>query len=76
MPPHLRDAHYAGRARSSATARATSTRTTIRDGVAAQQYPPDALVGRDYYPPTDHGAEAAVAERLAKIEELLGRDTP
>ncbi len=30
-----------------------------------QQHLPDQLVGRSYYQPTDHGAEAKIAERLA-----------
>ena len=42
-------------------------------GIAAQQYLPDELVEARYYSPTDHGAEAALAARLARIEELLGR---
>ena len=31
-----------------------------------QQYPPDELVGRDYYEPADRGAERHLAERLAE----------
>ena len=30
---------------------------------------------REYYRPTDHGAEAALADRLQRIEELLGSRT-
>ena len=41
--------------------------------MAAQQYLPDVLVGAEYYQPTDHGAEGALAERLRRINELLGR---
>ena len=36
-----------------ATRRATSTRHDDPDGVVPQQYPPDELVGVDYYRPTD-----------------------
>ena len=43
-------------------------------GIAAQQYLPDELVDAAYYTPTDHGAEAALGQRLTKINELLGRD--
>ena len=59
--------------RRTGTGRPTSTPTIIPHGIAEQQYLPDELAGADYYRPTDHGAEAAIAERLAKINELLGR---
>ena len=75
VPPHLRDAHYAG-AKRTGTGRATATPTTSPHGVAAQQYLPDELVGAEYYQPTDHGAEAALADRLRRINELLGRPEP
>jgi putative ATPase len=42
-------------------------------GVAAQQYLPDELAGARYYRPSGHGAEAELAERLARIETLLTR---
>ena len=38
-----------------------------------QQYPPDALVGRDYYQPTTRGAEGPIAARLAKLRAILRR---
>ncbi len=41
------------------------------DAVVEQQHLPDSLAGRRYYKPTDHGAEAAVAERLRAIRERL-----
>jgi len=44
--------------------------------VAAQQYLPDDLVDARYYQPSEHGNEAALAERLATIERLLGRRPP
>jgi putative ATPase len=40
-------------------------------GVVPQQYPPDDLVGRDYYRPTDHGFEAQVRERLARLRRIV-----
>jgi putative ATPase len=40
-------------------------------GVAPQQYLPDELAGARYYQPTDHGNEAALAERLEVLEQLL-----
>ena len=35
--------------------------------MVAQQYPPDAVVGRDYYRPSEHGAERGTAERLDRL---------
>ena len=43
------------------------------DGVLPQQYPPDALVGRDYYHPTARGAEGPIAARLAKLRAIIRR---
>ena len=37
----------------------------------AQQYPPDELVGRDYYRPTGYGAERAVAERVPRLRRTI-----
>jgi putative ATPase len=49
----------------------------VTDGVVRQQYPPDELVGRDYYQPTLRGAERAVAERLPKLRAAVrGTDQP
>jgi len=45
------------------------------DAIVEQQYLPDSLVGHRYYEPTEHGAEAAVAERLRAIRaELADRN--
>ncbi|MDR3201806.1 MAG: replication-associated recombination protein A [Bifidobacteriaceae bacterium] len=73
VPPHLRDAHYAG-----------AGRLGHGDGyryahdsphaIAAQVYLPEALAGRRYYAPTDRGYERQVGDRLAKIRPLLGRE--
>ena len=43
------------------------------DGVVPQQYPPDALVGRDYYRPTNRGVEAQLASRVAKLRAIIRR---
>ena len=40
-------------------------------GVAAQQYPPDAVLPRTYYRPTRHGAEARLAELWEKLRALV-----
>ncbi len=75
VPAHLRDAHYAG-AKKIGHGKGYQYAHDHPHGIAAQQYLPDELVDVRYYTPTDHGAEAAVAARLTKINELLGRDTP
>ncbi|HLU60592.1 MAG TPA: replication-associated recombination protein A [Pseudonocardia sp.] len=70
VPPHLRDGHYAGAQK---LGNAVGYRYPHDDpgGVLAQQYPPDGLVGRDYYRPTTHGAERALAERLPKLRRVV-----
>lgn len=42
------------------------------EGVVAAQYAPDPLIGKQYYRPTAHGAEARVAKALERIREILG----
>jgi putative ATPase len=70
VPPHLRDGHYAGAAR---LGNAVGYRYPHDDpdGVLAQQYPPDELVGRDYYHPTTHGAERTLAERVPRLRRAV-----
>ena len=67
VPTHLRDGyrgHQAGQ------------RDGLRvphddlDGVVPQQYPPDELVGVDYYRPTSHGAEREIATRLDRLRAI------
>ncbi len=70
VPPHLRDGHYAGAQK---LGHAIGYRHPLKDpgGVITQQYPPDELVGRDYYEPTNHGAERTLAERLPKLRRAV-----
>ena len=70
VPPHLRDGHYAGAAR---LGNAIGYRYPhgVPDGVLTQQYPPDELVGRDYYQPAGRGAERALAERVPKLRRVI-----
>jgi putative ATPase len=70
VPRHLRDAHYAG-ARGLGHGNGYQYPHDDPRGVATQQYPPDELVGRDYYQPTRHGAERAVAERLPRLRGIV-----
>ncbi|OBF07593.1 AAA family ATPase [Mycobacterium sp. ACS4054] len=70
VPPHLRDGHYSGAA---ALGHAQGYRYSHDqpDGVAAQQYPPDELVGTDYYRPTGRGAERELAGRLERLRAII-----
>jgi len=45
-------------------------------GVSPQQYPPDGLVGRDYYQPSPHGVERSIADRLPKLRRLIRGGLP
>lgn len=73
VPPHLRDAHYSG-AQQLGHGKGYKYAHDFPHGVAAQQYLPDELADARYYQPTDNGNEAAIAERLSVLRDLLGRD--
>jgi putative ATPase len=70
VPRHLRDASYATAAR---LGHGKGYQYPHNDpaGVLEQQYAPDSLVGRRYYLPTTHGAEARVTERSDRIRAIL-----
>jgi putative ATPase len=70
VPPHLRDGHYSG-AQKLGNAFGYKYAHDAPGGVAAQQYPPDELVGVDYYQPTTHGAEREIATRLDKLRAII-----
>ncbi|MGL4304798.1 MAG: replication-associated recombination protein A [Mycobacteriaceae bacterium] len=72
VPPHLRDGHYAGAA-GLGNAVGYQYPHDSPDGVLAQQYPPDELIGTDYYHPTEHGVERELAQRLAKLRRIVRR---
>jgi putative ATPase len=63
VPGHLRDAHYQG-ARQLGHGAGYDYPHDDERGWVAQQYRPDHLEGRQYYEPSEHGAEALVAARL------------
>jgi putative ATPase len=76
VPPHLRDGHYAGAAKLG-NGQGYRYPHDVAEGVLTQQYPPDELVGRDYYQPTQRGAERVIAERVPKLRRVIrGGDTP
>jgi putative ATPase len=70
VPKHLRDSHYSG---SKGLGHGKGYRYPHDDprGVVTQQYPPDELVGVDYYQPGELGAERPVAERLPKLRRVI-----
>ena len=70
VPPHLRDSHYAGAA-TLAHGQGYVYPHNDAAGIVAQQYAPDRLAGRQYYHPSNHGAERTTAERLARIRAAL-----
>ncbi len=70
VPPHLRDGHYAGAA-GLGNAQGYKYPHDHPDGVLAQQYPPDDLVGTDYYQPTDHGYEREIGPRVMKLRRIV-----
>jgi putative ATPase len=71
VPPHLRDAHYRGATRLG-HGKGYVYPHDVEEGVAAQQYAPDAIAGRQYYQPSRHGAEARYADRSERIRAILG----
>jgi putative ATPase len=75
VPAHLRDAHYAGAAK---LGHGQGYRYAHDDprGVVEQQYPPDGVVGRHYYTPTDRGVERELGARLARLRAILPARPP
>ena len=70
VPPALRDSHYPGASKLS-HGRGYVYPHDRPEGVAAQQYPPDELVGRDYYEPAPRGVEAALVDRVARLRAAI-----
>jgi putative ATPase len=70
VPAALRDAHYPG-AKRLHHGRGYRYPHDFPGGVVEQQYPPDEVVGRDYYRPSDRGAERAATERLATLRATV-----
>ena len=70
VPVHLRDAHYPGASRLGHGGGYVYPHD-LPGAVAAQQYAPDPVAGRDYYQPTGHGQEARLVDLLARLRGLL-----
>src|SRR4051794_37721921 len=70
VPPHLRDAHYAGAKKigHGATYKYSHDQPF---GIAEQQYAPDTVLDREYYRPTELGAEAAVKQRWERVRRII-----
>ena len=72
VPAALRDGHYSGAARLG-HAQGYRYPHDDPDGVVPQQYPPDELIGVDYYRPGRHGVEREIAGRLDKLRAIIRR---
>jgi putative ATPase len=70
VPAPLRDGHYPG-AKRLGNAQRYVYPPDLPESVATQQYPPDELVGRDYYQPSARGAERSIAERVSKLRGII-----
>ncbi len=70
VPPALRDAHYGGAGKVGSGIGYVYPHDEP-GGVAAQQYPPDAVLPRTYYRPTRYGAEARLADLWDKLRSLV-----
>jgi putative ATPase len=70
VPAHLRDGHYSGAA-ALGNAQGYKYSHDDPDGVVAQQYPPDQLVGVDYYRPTGRGGEREMSSRLDRLRAII-----
>lgn len=70
VPLHLRDGHYKGAA-ALGHGDGYLYAHDQPNGVATQQYPPDALVGKDYYHPTPFGHEKQLTQRVAILRNMV-----
>ncbi|SDI39011.1 putative ATPase, partial [Sinosporangium album] len=70
VPVHLRDGHNRGSA-SLGHGKGYKYPHNAEHGLVRQDYAPEEIRDRRYYEPTRHGAEAAVADRWARIREFL-----
>ncbi|HEY2579573.1 MAG TPA: replication-associated recombination protein A [Streptosporangiaceae bacterium] len=70
VPAHLRDAHYQG-AQRIGHGHGYEYPHDFEGGIVRQAYAPEAVAGRRYYEPSQHGTEARYAERSQRIRAAL-----
>nr|WP_269939876.1 replication-associated recombination protein A [Arthrobacter sp. HY1533] len=70
VPPPLRDAHYAGSA-GLGHGKGYIYAHDAPHSIATQQYPPDDLVGKNYYTPTANGHERELGPRLERLRGII-----
>ncbi|AIY00571.1 hypothetical protein ART_0972 [Arthrobacter sp. PAMC 25486] len=70
VPAPLRDAHYAGSA-GLGHGKGYIYAHDAPHSIAVQQYPPDDLVGKNYYTPTVNGHERDLGPRLTRLREII-----
>lgn len=70
IPAHLRDAHYPG-SKQLGHGKGYKYAHDEPHSVARQQYPPDDLVGRNYYEPTGNGLEREIGPRLERLRSIV-----
>ena len=70
IPAHLRDAHYPG-SKQLGHGKGYKYAHDAPHAVATQQYPPEDLVGRNYYEPTGNGAERDISTRLERLRKII-----
>ncbi|WP_306367616.1 replication-associated recombination protein A [Nocardiopsis sp. CC223A] len=75
VPRHLRDGHSKG-SKELGHGKGYLYAHDHPGGVAPQVHAPEGLVGREYYRPTEHGAERRVSEVLRRIKEVLRGGRP
>lgn len=70
VPAHLRHSRYKG-AKELGNGVGYRYPQRVPEGVLEQQYPPDDLVGKDYYRPARYGAERDLHERLTRLRRVV-----
>jgi putative ATPase len=70
VPAPLRDAHYAGSA-GLGHGKGYIYSHDSPHSIAAQQYPPDDLVGKNYYQPNGNGLERDLSVRVERLRAII-----
>lgn len=70
VPMHLRDAHYKA-AQRLGHGKGYVYAHDAPNAVAQQQYPPETLIGKDYYHPTAYGHDRELAVRIQKLRNII-----